>query len=135
MTRTASREEIIKILYQITILDNIKSSYDINTIINETTSNPNEFIITSTNEIIDNKKDIEDIANKYLKNKWTLNRLAIPDQGIILLGIYELLYTDTPNRVVIDEAINLSKKYSDDDIPKLINGLLDSVYHSEEKRK
>ncbi len=134
MTRTESRQEIIKILYQINILEKIHSNYKINDLIEELDES-NEFINESVNGIIENKAKLEELANKYLKDKWSIDRLAIPDQGIILLGIYELLYTDTPNKVVIDEAINLSKMYSDDDIPKLINGVLDSVFHNEEKLK
>ena len=134
MTRTESRIEIIKLLYQINLLDKINSKYELDDLFNEV-DNLNDFIKVSVEEIIKNKSKLEEIANKYLKDKWTIDRLAIPDQGIILLGVYELLYTNTPNKVVIDEAINISKLYSDDEIPKLINGLLDSVYHNEEKIK
>ncbi len=134
MTRTESRQEIIKLLYQINILDKINSKYDVDDLIKELDYS-NEFIINTTKEIINNKNDLVELANKYLKDKWSIDRLSIPDQGIILLGIYELLYTDTPNKVVIDEAINLSKLYSDDEIPKMINGVLDSIYHNEEKRQ
>ena len=134
MTRTESRIEIIKLLYQINLLDKTNSKYKLEDLYNEV-DNINDFIKVSVEEIIKNKSQLEKIANKYLKDKWSIDRLAIPDQCIILLGIYELLYTDTPNKVVIDEAINISKLYSDDDIPKLINGLLDSVFHNEEKIK
>ena len=134
MTRTESRQEIIKILYQINILEKIHSNYKVNDLIEELDES-NDFINETINGIIANKYILEELANKYLKDKWSIDRLSIPDQGILLLGIYELLYTDTPNKVVIDEAINLSKLYSDDDMPKLINGVLDSVYHNEEKIK
>jgi N utilization substance protein B len=134
MTRTESRQEIIKILYQINILEKIHSNYKVDDLLEEI-ENPNDFIIETITGITENKEKLESLANKYLKDKWTIDRLSIPDQGILLLGIYELLYTDTPNKVVIDEAINLSKLYSDDDIPKLINGVLDSVFHNEEKLK
>lgn len=134
MTRTESRQEIIKILYQVNILEKIHSNYKVTDLIDELDES-NDFIKETVNSIIENKSKLEELANKYLKDKWTIDRLSIPDQGILLLGIYELLYTDTPNKVVIDEAINLSKIYSDDDIPKLINGVLDSIYHNEEKIK
>ncbi len=134
MTTTESRQEIIKILYQINILEKIHSNYKVDDLLEEI-ENPNDFIIETITGITENKEKLESLANKYLKDKWTIDRLSIPDQGILLLGIYELLYTDTPNKVVIDEAINLSKLYSDDDIPKLINGVLDSVFHNEEKLK
>ena len=72
------------------------------------------------------------LANKYLSS-WTLDRLNKVDQAILLLGIYELKYTETPSVVAINEAIELSKKYSDEAVTKMINGVLDKVYHEEEQ--
>ena len=65
-----------------------------------------------------------------MKN-WTIDRLNQVDQAILSLGIYELKYTKTPSIVSINEAIELSKKYSDTDVTKMINGILDNIYHSE----
>ena len=62
-----------------------------------------------------------------------MSRLNKVDQAILTLGIYELLYTDTPSVVAINEAIELSKLYSDEAVTKMINGVLDKVYHEEEK--
>ena len=62
-----------------------------------------------------------------------MDRLNKVDQAIIALGIYELMYTDIPSVVAINEAIELSKKYSDESVTKMINGVLDKVYHEEEK--
>jgi len=66
-------------------------------------------------------------------NNWTIDRLNKVDQAIISLGIYELMYTDTPSIVAINEAIELSKKYSEEAVTKMINGVLDKIYHEEEK--
>ena len=92
----------------------------------------NDFINNTIPEILSHKKEIFDIANKNL-NKWTMSRLNKVDQAIISLGIYELMYTDTPSIVAINEAIELSKKYSDEAVTKMINGVLDKIYHEEEK--
>ena len=46
------------------------------------------------------------------------------------MGIFELLYMDTPDIVAINEAIELAKTYSDDSVRKMINGVLDKVYHN-----
>ena len=62
-----------------------------------------------------------------------MSRLNKVDQAILSIGIYELLYTDTPSVVSINEAIELSKKYSDEAVTKMINGVLDKIYHEEEK--
>ena len=59
---------------------------------------------------------------------WTIDRLGLTDAAIIEIAIYEIKYTETPNIVCINEAIELSKKYSDDKVSKMINGILDKVY-------
>ena len=133
MTRNEKREIIIKILYETIVLDKANANYNLDNLISEQTDEKDEFIKNTLKSIIERKDKIIEISNKYLKDKWEFSRLAIPDQAIIMLGVYELLYTDTPNKVAIDEAIELSKKYSNDEIPKVINGILDSVLHNEEK--
>jgi len=132
MTRSEKREIIIKIIYQTIILDKTKEKYNIDQVINEYTTT-DEFIINTCIRIKEVETKLRSIGNKYLKEKWTMNRLPIIDQSIILLGTYELLYTNVPNVVVINEAINLSKKYSDEVMPKVVNGVLDSIFHNEER--
>ena len=61
-----------------------------------------------------------------------MTRLSKIDQAIISLAIYELLYTDTPDIVCINEAIELAKKYSDDDVVKMINAILDKILKDKE---
>ena len=132
MTRTEKREIIIKIIYQTMILDKINEKYDIDELSKEFTKE-DTFIIETVKDIKKHEKELIKIGNKYLDDKWTMSRLPLVDEAIILLGIYELIYTDTPNVVIINEAINLSKKYSDEVMPKVINGVLDSVFHNEER--
>ena len=130
--RSELREIIMKVLYQANLYDEAKISYELNDLIKEQLEIENEFVETSVNGIIKNKKSIEKTANKYLKD-WTIDRLSKVDQAILSLGIYELLYSDTPSVVAINEAVELSKKYSDEAVTKMINGVLDKVYHEEVK--
>lgn len=129
-SRSVLREEIIKILYQVYIYEKNNLSYNIDNIIKDNYEQDNEFINDSVKGIIKNKKEIESIANKYLKD-WDIDRLSLVDKAIISLGIYELKYTDTPNIICINEAIELAKKYSDEKVIKMINASLDAYYHSE----
>ena len=62
-----------------------------------------------------------------------MNRLGLTDQSIIMLGIYELMNTDIEGPIIINEAVNLSKKYSDEQVSKIVNGVLDNIYHNEVK--
>ena len=130
--RSELREIIIKIIYQVNMFEESKLDYDLNDLIKEQLEVENDFINETIDGIIKNKEKIDALANKYLKD-WTMERLNKVDQAIISLGIYELMYTETPSIVAINEAIELSKKYSDDAVTKMINGILDKIFHEETK--
>ena len=128
--RSELREIIIKVIYQTYILENTNLKYDIDKLIKDQLEVENEYVTTCVNGIIDNRTKIDSLANKYLKD-WSIDRLNNVDKSILSLGIYELMYTDTPSIVSINEAIELSKKYSEEKVTKMINGVLDNIYHSE----
>ena len=129
--RSELREVIMKVIYQVNIFEETNLEYDVNDLIKEQLEVQNDFVNSSVLGIIEHKEDIYTLADKYLKD-WTMNRLNKVDQAIVALGIYELKYTDTPSIVAINEAIELSKVYSDEAVTKMINGVLDKVYHEEE---
>lgn len=58
---------------------------------------------------------------------WTLNRMAPTDRNALRLGAFELLYTDTPPRVVIDEAVELAKRFGGAQSSSFVNGVLDKL--------
>ena len=130
--RSELREITMKVIYQNYILENIKNEYDVNRLIKEQIEVENDFINNCVEGIIKNQKEINKLANKYMNN-WTIDRLNKVDKAILSLAIYELMYTDTPSVVAINEAIELSKKYSEEAVTKMINGILDKIYHEEEK--
>ena len=129
MTRHEQRYKAMTILYQAFLYDNNNISYDIKDIINEQLPENNKFITTLVTGVIKEKGKIDELANKYLEN-WEIARLGFTDQAILRIGIYEILNTDTPDITCIDEAVELSKKYSDEKVCKMINGVLDKVYHN-----
>ena len=129
--RSELREVVVKVIYQTIILEEAKLEYDVNDLIKEQLEVQNEFVDSCVNGILENKNTLIKLADKYLTS-WTIDRLNKVDQAILLLGIYELKYTETPSVVAINEAIELSKKYSDEAVTKMINGVLDKVYHEEE---
>ena len=130
--RSELREIIMKVLYQIEILEETKLDYNVDDLIKDQLEVENEFVNETINGITNKKKEIIKLDNKYLTD-WTMNRLNKVDQAILLLGTYELMYTDTPSVVAINEAIELSKKYSEEAVTKMINGVLDKIYHEEKK--
>ena len=90
----------------------------------------NEFIKEIVYGTFTYKDELDKLANKYMKD-WTIDRLGFTDIAILRMAIYELIYSDTPDIVVINEAVELAKSYSDDKVVKLINGVLDKIYHEE----
>jgi len=131
-TRSGAREMAMKILYQVSVFEKAKASYDLDEMFMDIEGRNKEFIENIVNEVILKKEELDKKANKYLIN-WEINRLNMVDQAIFEIAIYELIYTDTPKKVVIDEAINLSKKYSEESVVKMLNGVLDKIYHEEDK--
>ena len=129
MTRHEQRYKAMTILYQANLYKNNNIEYDIKDIIHEQIEEDNKFIENIVSGVLNNQEELDKIANKYLEN-WDINRLGYTDQAILRMGIYEIIKTDTPDVTCIDEAIELSKEYSDDKVCKMINGVLDKVYHS-----
>lgn len=130
-TRSELREIASNVLYQIYIFKNAKIDYDVNSLIKEQLEVENEFVNTLVSGVIEKQDEINLLANKYLID-WEIDRLSKVDKAILSIGIYELFYTDTPPIVAINEALELSHKYSDDSVSKMMNAALDSLYHSED---
>ena len=135
-SRSELRDVIVTVTYQSYIMEVANLKFSIDKLIDEQPDiyKNEEFVIETCKGIYKNQKKISEMANKYLNN-WTIARLSKVDKAILSLGIYELLYTKTPSIVAINEAIELSKKYSDEDVTKMINACLDKIYHEELKEE
>lgn len=117
------------ILYQINVYETNKVNISVDEVIKDVLDIDNEFVKEMVYGVTTYKEEIKRIANEYL-NGWTINRLGNTDQAILMMGIYELMYTKTPPIVVINECVNLAKIYSDDKVKNMINAALDKVYHN-----
>ena len=117
------------ILYQMNTYQKNHVEYQVDEIMKEVMPIENEFVKEIVYGVITYQNDIDKLANTYL-NGWTIDRLGNTDAAILRMGIYELNYTDTPPIVAINEAIELAKAYSDTDVRKMINGVLDKIYHA-----
>ncbi|MEY4554866.1 MAG: hypothetical protein RL197_1293 [Actinomycetota bacterium] len=91
--------------------------------------NQNE-IFAYANEIvtgvIENHSEIDDLLETYSEG-WSIERMPNVDRAILRVGIWEILYSDTPNGVVVNEAVELAKDYSTEESGGFINGLLSRV--------
>ena len=128
LNRTELRKIIMTILYQTIIYDKNKMKYNLEEVIKENLEIDNEFVKEIVYGVTTYQNELDEKANQYLKN-WTIDRLGNTDIAILRMGIYELLYTDTPHIVAINEAVELAKTYSDDEVVKMINAVLDKIYH------
>ena len=130
-SRSELREIAMKVLYQVYIFQDSNQEYDVDELIKEQLEIENDFVNDLVHNICEKQKELNKVANKYLV-EWNINRLSKVDKAIFSIGIYELLYTDTPSVVAINEAVELSKKYSDEKVTKMLNATLDKIYHNEE---
>lgn len=128
MNRSELRKIIMTILYQVNVYNKNNIVYDIEKVIKENLDIDNEFVKEIVYGVMTYQNEIDKLANTYLNN-WTIDRLGNTDIAILRMGIYELMYTDTPSIVCINEAVELAKNYSDDDVAKMINAVLDKIYH------
>src|SRR5574344_548579 len=126
LTRTEAREKIMVILYQIDFYIKNKIDYTLEDVIKENLEIDNNFVKDVVNGVITNIDNIDKIISKYLID-WDFDRLGKTDRAILREAAFEILYYDTPKVVVINEAIELAKKYSDEKVVKLINAVLDKI--------
>ncbi len=92
------------------------------------------YVATMVKGILKHHQELETIIVKYLKN-WKLSRISKIEHTIFILAIYELKYhPEVSGKIVINEAIELGKKYSTKESGAFLNGILDSVYKQELNR-
>ncbi len=125
-SRSELREKIMIILYQIDIYKKNKMEYDVDNVIKENLEIDNDFVKDIVYGVVTHEESINEEANKYMTN-WRIDRIDKTGAAILRMAIYELKYTDTPSVVVINEAVELAKKYSDDSVRKIINAVLDRM--------
>ena len=132
MTRHELRYKTMTILYQAFLYDSNNIEYNVENIIQEQLEESNKFVSELVTGVLSKRDELDELANKYLED-WNISRLGFTDQAIIRMAIYEIMWTNTPDVTCIDEAIELAKEYSDEKVSKMINGILDKIYHSKGK--
>lgn len=123
-SRSELRNIIMIILYQIDIYNERSVPYEVDKIIKDNLDIENEFVKDIVYGVITYKDELDKIANNYMED-WSISRLDKASSAILRMSLYELKFMDTPEIVVINEAIELAKKYSDEPIRKMINAVLD----------
>ena len=128
--RRSSRELALKFLYQFELnggdLDEqIKLFLERNSSQEGVANFMKELVVS----LIGKMEEIDEIIQKF-SDHWILDRMTVIDRNILRMGTCELLFSfSTPPKVVINEAIDIAKKYGNEDSPEFINGILDKVYN------
>ncbi len=130
MKRTEAREEAFKLLYSLQLMKEEKIEEQIELYVNQNEITDQEAIkyindiITGTNK---ENENLEKMISENIKTEWDINRISKIDLTLLKLGIYEIVYSKLPYKVVINEVVELAKKYGDDSSKSFINGVLASI--------
>lgn len=123
--RSRAREVVLQVLFQ----DDVNPP--------ETAGETLTFLQTrlSTDELVEfarsllagvrrNREELDELLSRTAEN-WSLDRMATTDRNVLRLGAYEILYTETPDRVAINEAVELAKRFGSAQSAQFVNGILD----------
>lgn len=129
MNRSAIREQAFKFLYEIEVQKDVTDEH-INVFLDNNEIQDNsakEYIIDIVKGVNDNYDNIINKISENLKSDWKIDRVSKINLALLKLSIYEICYKKLPYKVVINEVVELAKKYGDDSSPVFINGILASV--------
>lgn len=128
MSRRKLRRKIFQWLFELEFrpeaIEDIKKKLDAEFLVGE----DREFSLNIIEGVWSKKEEIDEIIKSHLKG-WDFERISPVDKTILRMGIYELrFYNNTPPRVAINEAVELSKLFGKDSSPEFVNGLLGAVF-------
>lgn len=135
MNRSEMREQAFKIMYSLEIQknENLEEQLGLYIESNEIKDESAiEYIKDAVLGIEENKKEILTNIEKNLKKDWKIERISKIDLVILKLAIYEITYKEIPYKVVINEAVELAKKYGEDNSKNFVNGILASIVKEKE---
>ena len=131
--RKKARDVVLQMLYQQDLNPDVGADA-VRSMITEQLSEPTlrEFAWTLFVGVMEWRSRLDELIETAAEN-WTLTRMAPTDRNVLRLGAFELLYTDTPDKVAIDEAIELAKRFGNAQSAQFVNGILDRLIPPEKK--
>ena len=132
MTRTETRQIAFELLYSLEIQKTEASEQEeqINLFLEGQDiqdKKVKDYAIDMINGIEENKEEIQSLISQNLKEKWDISRISKINITLLKLAIYEIVYKKLPYKVVVNEVVELAKKYGDDNSPSFINGVIANV--------
>ena len=133
MARHRAREQALQLLFQWdfrrTPLDEITRGYYDSLLLSEDSTaqpRPEEFTGELFHGVVDELTDVDDRIERNASN-WRMSRMPAVDRNVLRLAVWEMLRTETPPAVIIDEALELARRFSGEESVHFINGVLDAV--------
>lgn len=93
-----------------------------------------EFARSLLNGVRRNRAEL-DATLEQLAENWSLSRMAVTDRNVLRMGAFEILFTDTPGRVAINEAVELAKRFGAKQSAPFVNGLLDKLLSDDDRKR
>ena len=127
-TRTQVRTAVVQILYAMD-LGNREMEKQASEYLNERKIKgaKAEWGLSLFKGVLEKSAEIEEIIKKHLSREWSYERLDKVDKAILFLAVYEIVFTDLPYQIVINEAIEMAKLLSSENSTKFVNGMLDKI--------
>ena len=126
MSRIGARENLMQLVFEYNFNKNTKDNAEEIYLNESLTKDDQDYIINGLNGIKEKYEEIIELISQNLV-KYSLDRICKTDLAILIVSIYEIKYLNFPCKVVINEAVELAKKYSTDNSYKFVNGLLAKV--------
>lgn len=131
MSRKLSREKAMELIFS-TMLTKESHGEAIETFLDNYEGNIKEIDLEYIKEVLkgveENREEIDELIKSNLQ-KWKIDRISKVNLSILRLAIYEMNYvSDVPEKVAINEALEITKKYSDEKSVSFVNGVLDKIY-------
>ncbi|MDE0934807.1 MAG: transcription antitermination factor NusB [Mariniblastus sp.] len=129
--RSRAREIVLQVLYQDDL--NTDQPEDIRLRFMNARLNQNRSLVEFAEDLLAGVRRNRDVVDQQLEEiarNWKLSRMAATDRNVLRLGAYEILFTETPDRVVINEAIELAKRYGTNNSSQFVNGVLDRLMNN-----
>ena len=131
-TRTEIRELTFELLYSLEIQKMEQEEYNEQIELflveqNVSQEKAKTYMTETINGIAKNKEEILELISQNLKEKWDISRVSKINITLLKLATYEIVYTELPYKVVVNEAVEIAKKYGDDTSPAFINGVLANI--------
>lgn len=132
MTRSEGRNLAFELLYSLEIqkVEKEEKEEQIQLFLQEnaiTEENAITYIKKTIHGITLQEENIEKMISQNLKEKWDISRISKVNLALLKLGIYEMVYSKLPYKVVVNEVVELAKKYGEDSSPSFVNGILANI--------